>query len=166
MRGTARASPVNLLPHRLATACLLLALCAHGAAASPPAPPGPPPMRLHATPGANGTALLAWQPPLAGPAPTAYRVYADGRPVALVFGTSHAVLVGRPALYSVTAEGAGGESAPASLVVGELRVQPDWPFRTFGPVHSNCPPVGLNVYTHSPFVAYAIYEECLPILPP
>ncbi|MEA3204207.1 MAG: hypothetical protein QOI63_1887 [Thermoplasmata archaeon] len=124
-------------------------------------------MHLHATDAGNGTAMLSWDAPVSGPAPALYRVYADGELAAIVQGTRHAVAVGRPTLYSVTAQDADGrQSAPAALVVGQLRLAPDWPFRAFGPARFSCPPTGLNVYTHYPFVAFAVYEECLPISPP
>ncbi|MEA3143045.1 MAG: hypothetical protein QOG31_369 [Thermoplasmata archaeon] len=134
---------------------LLALLCLPAVAA---APPGPPPMNLHAEPRAEGTAILTWDPPLGAGDGITYSVYADGTLLASIAATSYTVPVGAPVVYSVTATDAGVESAPIVIVVAVQPLAPDAP-------GLHCPPFATNVYTYYPFVAIRFYPECLPIRP-
>lgn len=149
-----KALPLLLLLTALCAPALLAAL--PSASAAPAAPQGLPPTMLHATAGAGGTAVLAWDPPLDAAGPLAYDVYAGGVLLATVQAPTYTVPAGTPTLYSVTALDGSGESAPAIILVWQAGL---------APAPSGCPPLSTAVYTYWPFVAVAVNWECLPIQP-
>ncbi|MFO1535371.1 MAG: hypothetical protein ABR586_06880, partial [Thermoplasmatota archaeon] len=137
------------MTHWLATLPLAALLCLTGAATASPLPL--PPMDFQAAAGPNGTVELSWSPPLdAAGEPLSYAVYADGVLATILHDRHLNVALGDPVLYSVTALAQdGGESLPAFLLVGHLRVAPAPPIQTEGPLVGipGCPPLGTDIYT-------------------
>lgn len=117
-----------------------------------------PPQNLHWHQTGPNTVELAWGPPLDADAATTYNVYRGDELLANVETTEFVGEFTGITVFRVVAVHPASSAQAASLVVG-TESPPAWALLGT-PV---CPPAGVSIiYPNLPWVAWSIYDQCIP----